>query len=114
VTFVLPPGAVPGAPSQRAKPGDIITLYGVGFGAVNPNIPAGQIVEMNSQLVAPLQLSFAGTPGQLLYAGLAPQAIGLYQFNVVVPNIPASDAVPLTFTLAGTPGPQTLFIAVQN
>ena len=33
------------------------------------------------------------------YAGLAPQAMGLYQFNVLVPNIPDSDAVPVTFSL---------------
>jgi hypothetical protein len=33
---------------------------------------------------------------------------------VVVPNVAPSDTVPLTFTLAGTPGPQNLFIAIQN
>lgn len=45
VTFVLPPGAIAGVASRRAKPGDTITLYGVGFGPVTPNIPAGQIVQ---------------------------------------------------------------------
>jgi uncharacterized protein (TIGR03437 family) len=38
----------------------------------------------------------------------------LYQFNVVVPDVPASDLVPLTFTLGGNPGTQTLYIAVQT
>ncbi|MGH9664972.1 MAG: hypothetical protein ACRD9L_11160 [Bryobacteraceae bacterium] len=47
------------------------------------------------------------------YAGLAPSAIGLYQFNVVVPSVPANDAVPLTFTLGGVSGTQTLYTAVQ-
>jgi uncharacterized protein (TIGR03437 family) len=47
------------------------------------------------------------------YAGLAPGAVGLYQFNVVVPNVPPSDTTLLTFTLGGTPGPQNLYIAVQ-
>ncbi len=31
VTYVLAPGAVPGVKSARAKPGDTIVLYGVGF-----------------------------------------------------------------------------------
>ena len=48
------------------------------------------------------------------YAGFAPGYVGLYQINVVVPNVAASDSVPLTFTLGGVAGPQNLFIAVQN
>lgn len=50
----------------------------------------------------------------MTYKGFAPGYLGLYQFNVVVPNVPASDTVPLTFTLGGTAGPQNLVIAVQN
>jgi uncharacterized protein (TIGR03437 family) len=47
------------------------------------------------------------------YAGLAPGAVGLYQFNVVVPNVPSSDTTLLTFTLGGIPGAQNLYIAIQ-
>ena len=43
-TYVLPPGAVAGITAQRAKPGDNITLYGIGVGPVIPDIPAGQVV----------------------------------------------------------------------
>ncbi len=53
-------------------------------------------------------------PATLSYAGLAPNYVGLYQFNAVVPNIGANNAVPLTFTLDGTAGTQTIYIAVQN
>ena len=31
-----------------------------------------------------------------------------------VPNVAASDVVPLTFTLGGVSGTQVLFIAIQN
>ena len=47
------------------------------------------------------------------YSGLAPGAIGLYQFNVVVPNVAPGDAVPVTFTLNGVTGSQTLVTAIQ-
>jgi uncharacterized protein (TIGR03437 family) len=40
--------------------------------------------------------------------------MGLYQFNVVVPAVAASDTVPLTFTLNGVGGTQTLSIAIAN
>ncbi|HEY6347567.1 MAG TPA: IPT/TIG domain-containing protein [Bryobacteraceae bacterium] len=112
-TYVLPPGAVAGVTSRRAQPGDNITLYGVGFGAVVPNIPAGQVVQQQNSLASTFHLSFGQTQAAVSYAGLAPAAVGLYQFNVTVPNVPASDTVPLTFTLAGVPGTQALYIPVQ-
>jgi uncharacterized protein (TIGR03437 family) len=38
----------------------------------------------------------------------------LYQFNVVVPASVGSGAVPLTFTVGGVAGTQTLYLAVSN
>src|ERR1035437_4318456 len=113
-TFVLPPGAIAGVPSRRAKAGDSITLYGVGFGAVTPNTPAGQVVQQTNTLAAQLHFLLGQTEAMVSYDGLAPNAVGLYQFNVTVPNVAASDTVPLTFTLGGVAGTQTLYIAVQN
>jgi uncharacterized protein (TIGR03437 family) len=113
-TFVAPPGAISGVTSRRAKPGDIIQMYGIGFGAVTPNIPAGQIVGQLNTLTTPFHILFGGIEATQQYDGLAPNAVGLYQFNVVVPNVAASDAVPVTFTLAGVAGAQTLYIAVGN
>ena len=113
-TYVLPPGAIGGVPSRRAKPGESITLYGIGFGAVTPSIPAGQVVQQANTLASQLHMQFGQTEAMVGYDGLAPNAVGLYQFNVVVPNEAASDTVPLTFTLGGVAGTQTLYIAVQN
>jgi uncharacterized protein (TIGR03437 family) len=114
VTYVLPAGAIPGIASQPAKPGDTITLYGVGFGPVTPNIPAGQIVGETNALLGSLHVFFGGVAATLPYAGLAPNFVGLYQFDVVVPDVPAGNATPLTFTLDGTPGTQTLALAVGS
>jgi uncharacterized protein (TIGR03437 family) len=57
---------------------------------------------------------FGSTPATLNYFGLAPNYVGLYQFNVVVPNISNSDLVPVTFTLGGVSGTQTLYTAVHD
>ena len=113
-TYVLPVGAIAGVTSRPAKPGETIIIYGVGFGPVTPPISAGQIVTESNQLVASLQVSFGQTPAQVSYFGLAPQLVGVYQFNVVVPAVPDSDQVPLTFKLGGVPGTQTLVTAVHQ
>jgi uncharacterized protein (TIGR03437 family) len=112
-TFDLPAGAMASGVSRPARPGDTIVLYGVGFGAVTPDPGAGNIVQSDNSLVFPLQVFFGGVPGTVSYAGLAPGMIGLYQFNVVVPNTAPGDAVPLTFSIGMTGGQQVLYTAVQ-
>jgi uncharacterized protein (TIGR03437 family) len=112
-TYVLPPGLTGSVPTSRAIPGDIITLYGIGFGTVTPNIDAGIVVEQNTALSG-LQVSIGGVQATLQLAGLVQNFLGLYQFNVVVPNVPANDATPLTFTLNGTPGTQKLILPIGN
>ena len=62
----------------------------------------------------PVQFSIGGVPATVLYQGLAPGEIGLYQFDLVVPNnVGAGNLVPLTFTQGGVPGTQKLFVAIQ-
>ncbi len=115
-TYVLPPGAVAGITSQRAQPGDTIILFGIGFGPVTTNLPAGQVAQgsNNTLPTGSFQISFDGTPATVKYAGLAPNYVGLYQFNVVVPNVPANDLTPVTFTLGGVAGTQTLYTAIGD
>lgn len=114
-TYALPPGVGTGVPTRRANPGDLLTFYGVGFGPVTPTVPAGQVVQQPNPTGLPsFQLSIEGIPAQVEYAGLAPNAIGLYQFNVYVPStVTASDAAPVTFSVGGVKGAQNLYISVQ-
>jgi uncharacterized protein (TIGR03437 family) len=87
VTFVGDVGLIPGAAFRPAKSGDIITAYGVGFGAVVPPIPAGVVVSERNALPG-VTIRFATVPATVTFAGLAPGAVGLYQFNFIVPDIP--------------------------
>jgi len=81
---------------------------------VTPAISAGAIAQQRNTLTLPLQILFEQVPAQVNYQGLAPGYLGLYQFNVVVPNVTPGDAVPLTFVLGGVNGAQTLYTAVQD
>jgi uncharacterized protein (TIGR03437 family) len=115
LTYILPV-SVAGAATTRAKPGQTLNMYGIGFGTVTPSLSAGQITPQSplSALSTGLQVTFAGVPATVTFAGLTPGNVGLYQFNVVVPNVPASDTTPIAFSLNGTPVPQTLVIAISN
>jgi hypothetical protein len=56
-TYVLPAGAISGVASRPANTGDTIVLYGVGFGAVVPNMPAGRLVQATNTLAATFLIS---------------------------------------------------------
>jgi uncharacterized protein (TIGR03437 family) len=112
-TYALPEGAIAGVTSRPARPGDVIVLYGIGFGPVTPDIPAGQIAQQANTLTSGLDVSIGGTPAKVDYSGLAPNYVGLYQFNIEVPAVPSGHAA-LTFTLAGQAGTQTLYLAIGN
>ena len=81
---------------------------------MTPGVDAGVMAQQGNALTTPIQIFFGDSAAEVAYAGLAPTTVGLYQFNVVVPNIAGGDAVPLRFTLGGAAGLQTLYIAVQN
>jgi uncharacterized protein (TIGR03437 family) len=109
---VFADGATFALPDHPAKPGDVITLYGIGFGPVVPYLDAGHIANRQRTLALPLEVFIGGAQAPVTYAGLAPGTLGLYQFNVVVPHIPAGEAVPVRFLLGGVAGEQTLYTAI--
>jgi uncharacterized protein (TIGR03437 family) len=113
-TLVMPAGAVAGVTSSPAVAGETITLYGVGFGQVNPQRHDGQQVQNpNNSLTTALAIFFGPSQATITYDGLIPPYLGLYQFNVTVPNVASGNLVPLTFILGSSSGAQTLYTAVQ-
>lgn len=105
-------GSLAGNAEAPLRPGDTVTLYGIGFGPVAPNLAAGELVRGANSVILPLEVYFGDAPASVAYAGLAPGTLGLYQLNIVVPTVPEGDA-PLRFRLNGQDGSQQLFVAVQ-
>jgi uncharacterized protein (TIGR03437 family) len=124
-TYAFPTGEFAGVNSRPAAPGELITIYGIGFGPV-PGDPPGQIPQSLPPLLDPAPKFYFGSgsgkvQATVQFAGLAAPNIGLYQFNVVVPtnlSCTGTCTVPVTFTvnIDGTdvPGTQTLYTAIQN
>ncbi|HTB20716.1 MAG TPA: hypothetical protein VK708_21480 [Bryobacteraceae bacterium] len=112
--YDLPPGLVSQVASRRAVPGDTIMLFGIGFGPVSDGTSAGVIDQNLNQVNASLDISIGGVPATIQYAGLTEGSVGLYQFNVVIPNLPPNDKTPVVFSLGGVPGSQVMSLFIGN
>jgi uncharacterized protein (TIGR03437 family) len=115
VTYILPSSTnATGIAFRPAHPGEVISFFGNGFGSVTPAPAPDQLVNQMNMLSNSFTVQIGGVTATVDYAGLALQAIGLYQFNVVVPNVPDGDVVPVTFSVGGATGTQTLYTAVHQ
>jgi uncharacterized protein (TIGR03437 family) len=65
----------------------------------------------NSPLALPYQLTIGGVTANVTFAGMVQGTAGLYQFNVVVPDVPAGDQ-PISLSVNGYPNGQGLMIRV--
>lgn len=80
-----------GIPGTAAKVGETIVLYGTGFGATQPTISATAPVSAPLPLarLQDLSVRIGGLDAGIAYAGLI--SPGVYQLNVVVPQVGAGD-----------------------
>jgi len=71
----------------QARPGEVILLYVTGLGAVSdpPATGAGASDTPLSPTVIPTDVWIGGQKARVLFSGLAPRYVGLYQINVEVP-----------------------------
>lgn len=112
VTYVGNMGLIAGVPFRPAKPGDVITTYGVGFGNVTPASPPGVVVAQANS-IPNLTISFGSTAAAVSYAGLAVDAIGLYQFDLAVPQLADGD-YQINVAVGSTQVQQTLYLTVHQ
>jgi uncharacterized protein (TIGR03437 family) len=110
--FAGSPGSIAGVNLRLPKPGDRLVIYGVGFGPTTPPQPAGTLVSAANS-VSGIQILIGNAPAVIEYAGLAPSAIGLYQFNIVVPNIQAGENA-IVMNVGGVQTQSNVFLATGN
>ncbi len=66
------------SPSSPARRGDVIVAFGTGFGAVSGT---GNLMPTHTPVTAALR----GIAAPVLFSGLTPGYLGLYQLNIVLP-----------------------------
>jgi uncharacterized protein (TIGR03437 family) len=81
--IVGPTGSSLGYATVAARAGDIVELFGVGFGPTTPSVLAGQAFSGAAPTKNTVQLAINGTPVIASFAGLS--SAGLYQINVTIP-----------------------------
>ena len=99
--------------SSPARPGEILLLYGTGFGPTNPAVPAGQVFNGAAPLVDPTQLHvrIGGVSAVVNFAGIV--VPGEYQFNVVIPALPDGEHL-IVADIGGLSTQPGLLLPVQN
>jgi len=111
-SLVGPPDVIPGA--TPARPGEVIAVYGTGFGPTNPPVDGLLVSEPANFVMAP-SVTIGGTPAEVTFAGRI-QA-GLDQLNVTIPAPAASTGtseVPISAAVVSSTTQSGVLITVQS
>ena len=100
-------------PSAPAKPGEVIILWGTGFGPASPAVPSGMVFQGANRLANTATVTIGGQPAVVDFAGVV--GAGLVQINVHVPSSINNGDAGVVATIQGVTT-QTIanFIAVHN
>lgn len=96
--------------TRPAKVGETLELFGVGFGPTNPEVPAGQAYSGNAPSGFPVSVSIGGTAVTPGYSGMT--SAGLFQINVVVPNVASGNQL-IDTSVLGVHTQPNIYVAVQ-
>jgi uncharacterized protein (TIGR03437 family) len=90
--------------SNPAIGGEVVVIYATGLGGVNPTPRTGAAAPSSEPLartsVAPLA-TVGGINAEVLFSGLAPGFVGLYQVNIRVPLDTPIGIVPIVLNAGG-------------
>lgn len=111
-TFVGRMGTDPRV-TRAARPGEVLQVFGTGFGATNPVVATDQIVSGAPAVTTPVRIRFGETVATIAGNGNL-VAAGLYQFNVTVPATLADGEYPLIAEVGGVSSSNTVHLVVRR
>ena len=92
-------------PTNPVHHGDAIVIWATGLGRTTPAIDAGMPAPSDPLPFAVIQptVMLGGASLNILYAGLVPGSVGLYQINATVPgSVPQGLSIPLVISQGGS------------
>jgi uncharacterized protein (TIGR03437 family) len=88
--------------ANPAAPGSIISIFGTGEGATNPQLATGNLV-LSTPYPTPVDtvsVTIGGQPAQVVYAGEAPTLpVGVFQINAQIPAGVTGNSVSLSVSV---------------
>ena len=90
--------------THPAKAGETLIMYLGGLGATTPAVPTGTAASLTqlTPVVNPVTVTVDGNPAAIVFAGLTPGAIGLYQIDFTIPNNAKPGNLNVVVTQNGT------------
>jgi len=108
-------GTFAGATTVAAKPGDVLILWGTGFGPTSPVVPAGILTPSDKLYsTSPVTVKLGTTDVQVFGAALSPGFAGLYQVAIQVPASMADGDYALKATVSGVTSPDGVTLSVKK
>ena len=109
-------GGFIGINGATAAAGDILVVYALGLGAANPAQTDGVPAAGAATVTLPVGVTIGGVAlaaTDLLYAGVSPSYIGLYQVNLRVPAGVANGKQPIVITVGTFQSPTLGYLTIQ-
>jgi uncharacterized protein (TIGR03437 family) len=96
--------------TSPAKPGEYLVMYLVGMGATDNSVASGAAAPLNplARVTSAPVVTLGGNPVPVLFAGLTPQSVGLYQIDIQVPNVAFEGNLILTVSQGGVASNTTI------
>jgi uncharacterized protein (TIGR03437 family) len=89
--------------ANRALRGRVVQLFANGLGPVDNTPPTGEPTPSSplARTLAVPEVTIGGRPAQVVFSGLSPGSVGLYQVNIVVPDSLAPGVYEVTLAIGG-------------
>jgi uncharacterized protein (TIGR03437 family) len=116
-TYAAASGTIPGLATTPAKPGDVLILWGTGFGAANPAVLPGAVTPSDQTYSAsdPVTVTINGVQATVYGVALTPGLAGVYQVAIQVPlSLANGDWQLIATTQDGFSSSSGVILSVRN
>jgi uncharacterized protein (TIGR03437 family) len=109
-------GLFQGVDTVPAKPGDVVILWGAGFGITNPSVAPGVVPPANpvANVANPITVTIGNVAATVVGAAIAPGIPGLYQIAVQVPTSVPDGDLAVVAQVSGIQSSSSVLLSVKR